>query len=143
MLTWNISNLKYFLKCSNTQLTKKWASENKNCLNDIPFQPSTVLPNGRLPTLKSVIEYFYHLQSVDSYFIEYNVILDLMNHWVKYNVYTQARKTVPPRLTTQLEKLKYLKNYQKDKKKNACWKQYNEFVQQVNYCLISFLQMRR
>ena len=44
------------------------------------------MPNSRLPTLKSVIEYFDHLQSVNSYSIEHNVTLDLMNHWVKYTL---------------------------------------------------------
>ena len=33
------------------------------------FQPP-ILPNDRLPTLKSVLEYLYHSQSVDSYSIE-------------------------------------------------------------------------
>ena len=98
------------MKCSDHESTKKWTSENENCSNCILFKPA-VPPNGRLPTLKSVIEYFYHLRSVDSYPVEYNVTLDLINHWVKYNVYTLIRKTVQSRLTTHLEKLKYLKNY--------------------------------
>lgn len=86
------------------------------------------MPNGRLPTLKSVIEYCYHLLSVDSYSVEYNVTFDLMNHWVKYNVYTLTRETVQSCLTTHLEKLKYLKNHQKGRKKDTYWKYYYEFV---------------
>ena len=48
------------MKCSDHQSRKKWTSENENCLDCILFQLAA-LPNGRLPTLKSVIEYFYHL----------------------------------------------------------------------------------
>ena len=51
-----------------------------------------------------------------------------MNHWVRYNVYTLTRKTVQSRLTTHLEKLNYLKNYLKGKKKDTYWKQYDVFV---------------
>ena len=51
-----------------------------------------------------------------------------MNHWVKYNVYTQTRKTVQSRLTTHLEKLKYLKNYRQGKMKVTYWKKCDEFV---------------
>ena len=51
-----------------------------------------------------------------------------MNHWVRYNVYTLTRKTVQSRLTTHLEKLKYLKNYPKGKQKDTYWKQYDAFV---------------
>ena len=51
-----------------------------------------------------------------------------MNHWVKCNIYTQTRKTGQTRLTTHLEKLKYLKNYRKGKKKDKYWKQYDEFI---------------
>ena len=98
-----------------------------NCLNYNLLKPA-VLPNGRLPTLKSVIEYCYHLLSVDSYSVEYNVTFDLMNHRVKYNVYTLTRETVQSCLTTHLEKLKYLKNHQKGRKKATYWKHYYEFV---------------
>ena len=117
----------YFLKCSDHESTKKWTSESENCSNCIRFKLA-VLPNGRLPTLKSVIEYFCHLPSVDTYSVEYNVTLDLMNHWVKYNIYTLTIKTVPSRLTTHLEKLKYLINYPKGKTKDTYSKQYYEFV---------------
>ena len=50
----------YFLKYSDHQSTKKWIPENENCSNCILLQP-VVLPNGRLPTLKSLIEYFLPL----------------------------------------------------------------------------------
>ena len=115
------------MKCSDHESTKKWTSESENCSNCIRFKLA-VLPIGRLPTLKSVIEYFYHLPSVDTYSVEYNVTLDLMNHWVKYNIYTLTIKTVPSRLTTHLEKLKYLINYPKGKTKDTYSKQYYEFV---------------
>ena len=87
-----------------------------------------VLPNGRLPTLKRVIEYFYYLRSLDSSSVEYNVTFDLINHWIKCNVYTQTRKSVQSRLTAYFDKLKYLKDYPKNKKKDTYWKQYSEFV---------------
>ena len=88
-----------------------------------------MLPDGRLPTLKSVIEYFYHLQPVNSYSVEYNGTLDLLNNWVKYNVYTLTKKT-QFNLILQLiwKNRSILKNYPKGKKKDIYWKQYYEFV---------------
>ena len=66
------------------------------------------------------------MQSADSYSIDYNVTLDPMNLWVKYNVSTEKRETVIRKnkknkslSTTNLEKLKYLKNYPKGKKSDT------------------------
>ena len=44
----------HFLKYADHQSTKKWISENENCLNCILFQPA-VLPNGREVLLSFVI----------------------------------------------------------------------------------------
>ena len=124
--TKRVNHQQYFLKCYNHHTVKTWSAEN-NCSNYILFQPA-VLPNGRLPTLKRVIEYFYYLGSLDSSSVEYNGTLDLINHWIKCNIYTQTRKSVQSRLTAYFDKLKYLKDYPKNKKKDMYWKQYSEFV---------------
>ena len=103
--TKRVNRQQYFLKCYNHHTVKTWSAENDNCSNCILFQPA-VLTNGRLPTLKRVIEYFYYLRSLDSSSVEYNVTLDLINHWIKWNVYTQTRKSVQSRLTAYFDKLK-------------------------------------
>ena len=99
------------------------------------------LANGRLPALKSVTKYPDYLRSVDSYSVEYNVTLDLMNHSVKYNVNTPARKTVQCRLTVRLEKLSIKKTIHRVRREIQILNSVMGLHQQVNACLVSFPQM--
>ena len=55
--------------------------ENENSENCLIFEPQR-FPNGRLPTLHGVMNYYFHLKSVDKGSVENNVTLDLINHWV-------------------------------------------------------------
>ena len=44
------------------------------------------------------MNYYFYLKSVDKGSIENNVTLDVFNHWVNCNLYTQSRKTIQERL---------------------------------------------
>ena len=86
--------------------------ENENSENCLIFEPQR-FPNGRLPTLHGVMNYYFHLKSVDKGSVENNVTLDLINHWVNCNVYTQSRKTIQQSLMVILKKYKYFREYPK------------------------------
>ena len=101
--------------------------ENENSENCLIFEPQR-FPNGRLPTLHGVMNYYFHLKSVDKGSVENNVTLDLINHWVNCNVYTQSRKTIQQRLMVILKKYKYLREYSKNKKKDTYWNEYQKFI---------------
>ena len=95
---------------------KQWLKENENCENCFTVEPQR-FPNGRLPTLHGVMNYYFYLKSVDKGSVENNVTLDLINHWVNCNVYTQSRKTIQQRLMVILKK--YFKETRKNKKKDT------------------------
>ena len=101
--------------------------ENENSENCLIFEPQR-FPNGRLPTLHGVMNYYFHLKSVDKGSVENNVTLDLINHWVNCNVYTQSRKTIQQRLMVILKKYKYLREYSKNKKRDTYWNEYQKFI---------------
>ena len=120
---------KNFLTCNihHSINAKQWLKENENCENCLIFQPQR-FPNGRLPTLHGVMNYYFHLKSVNKGSVENNVTLDLINHWVNCNVYTQSRKTIKQRLMVILKKYKYLREYSKNKKKDTYWNEYQKFI---------------
>ena len=101
--------------------------DNENSENCLIFEPQR-FPNGRLPTLHGVMNYYFYLKSVNKGSVENNVTLDLINHWVNYNVYTQSRKTIPQRLMVILKKYKYFREYPKNKKKVKYWNEYQKFI---------------
>ena len=74
------------------------------------------------------MNYYFHLKSVNKGSVENNVTLDLINHWVNCNVYTQSRKTIKQRLMVILKKYKYLREYSKNKKKDTYWNEYRKFI---------------
>ena len=101
--------------------------DNENSENCLIFEPQR-FPNGRLPTLHGVMNYYFYLKSVNKGSVENNVTLDLINHWVNCNVYTQSRKTIPQRLMVILKKYKYFREYPKNKKKVKYWNEYQKFI---------------
>ena len=105
---------KNFLKCKIHHFinAKQWLKENESCENCLIFQPQRFL-NGGLPTLHGVMNDYFYLKSVDKGSVENNVTLDLINHWVNCNVYTQSRKTIQQRLLVILKKYKYFREYPK------------------------------
>ena len=119
---------KNFLKCKIYHSTnaKQWLKENENCENCLIFEPQR-FPNRRLPTLDGVMNYYFYLKSVDKGSVENNVTLDLINHWVHCNVYTQSRKTMQ-RIMVILKKYKYLREYPKNKKKGTYWNEYQKYI---------------
>ena len=73
------------------------------------------------------MNYYFYLKSVDKGSVENNVTLDLINHWVHCNVYTQSRKTMQ-RIMVILKKYKYLREYPKNKKKGTYWNEYQKYI---------------
>ena len=57
-----------------------------------------------------------------------NIALDLMNHWIFCNVYTQTYKTVKKRIKGYVDEYHALKNYPKAKRKGAYLQRYNQFL---------------
>ena len=119
---------KNFLKCEIDHFinAKQWLKENESCENCLIFQPQRFL-NGGLPTLHGVMNDYFYLKSVDKGSVENNVTLDLINHWVHCNVYTQSRKTMQ-RIMVILKKYKYLREYPKNKKKGTYWNEYQKYI---------------
>ena len=74
------------------------------------------------------MNYYFYLKSVNKGSVENNVTLDLINHWVNCNVYTQSRKTIQQRLMVILKKYKYLREYSKNKKKDTYWNECQKFI---------------
>ena len=63
--------------------------------------------------------------------MDYDVTLDLMNHWISCNVYPKTRKHGQKQLPEHFAKFKYLRDYLK-KKKETYWNEYNLFLTNCN-----------
>ena len=124
-----VSHNQYNQKCIEHQKGNVWTSDNEKCPNCIVFEPD-ILPKGKLPTLQSVLSYYFYLRINPDYYEKSvdNVSLDIMNYWISCNVYPQSRKWVQKQLKDHFLKFKYLKNYPKMKKKDTYWREYNIFV---------------
>ncbi len=119
------------LKCEKHN-KKQWTKENDKC-NDCIKLEQKELPNGRLPTFHDILCY-YVLQKSNGKktAIEHNITLDLINHWVHCNVYTQSISSVKKRLNAQLREYNRLKGYPKDRKINKYWVDYDKFKTSCN-----------
>ena len=122
-----------FFKCfSHSDTTSKlWTSANGECNDCILFEPSPQLPNGKLPLLSQVISFVLHALQDDTGHrdtVHRNVTLDLMNHWIFCNVYTQTYTTVKKKIEDYLKEYNALKNYPKVKRKATHWTRVQSFV---------------
>jgi hypothetical protein len=125
------TRFQYFLACINHHdKGKTWTTANDKYPECMVFEPSP-LPNGKLPTLHSIICYRFYLRSsidCDHKPVDHYLTLDVMNHWIKCNVYTKTRKRVQEQLQEHFAKFKYLRDYPKKKKKATYWNKYNIFI---------------
>ena len=96
-----ITRYQHNLKCLEHHNSKVWNKQNDDCPSCVVFEPHP-LPNGKLPTLHSVICYHFYLRSSYDYYEKstaMGVTLDLMLQWINYNVYTKTRKNVHKQLS--------------------------------------------
>ena len=119
---------KVFLKCQLHDRGKDWSKENDDCSNCLLFKLSSSLPNGKLPSLQTVLGYLFEQRNIDHKHAESNVILDVMLHWTYCNVYTQSRNTVTKKVKHWYKKYVHLKDYPQKKKKDTYWREYDQFV---------------
>ena len=120
----------YHLKCMEHQSVKIWSKVNDDCGKCVVFEPAP-LPNGKLPTLHSVLCYYFYLRAESDYVqksVNLDVAIDLMIHWIKYDVYTKTRINIKLQLEGELKTYKYLKDYPQKKKKETYWQKYDSFL---------------
>ena len=71
---------------------KAWTNNNMieyDCAKCKVFE-SNLLPNGKLPTLHSVLCYYFYLRTspvYDQRLVDHGVTLDVMSCWINCNVY--------------------------------------------------------
>ena len=116
------SRHKYHLKCKEHYLAgPTWVKVNDACTQCVLFTPSP-LPSRRLPIVKQVLNYCFYLRSDPTYHhqsSDRDVAIDIMNHWIRCNVYTITLQNIVIRTANLLKTYKHLKDYPKQKKANA------------------------
>lgn len=110
------------------------SAANKTCSQCIVFPMQDSLPNGRLPTGKQVLAYFFYLNYIDagSHNVQ-NTAADIMNHWVACNVYTKNVKAVKKDIQKLLNTYNDLKKVSKAKKGEKFLENLAKFSEQCDY----------
>lgn len=127
-----------FLKCKTHNPQKKqgdfWGKNNNSCKSCIKFDFTDEFQDGKLPTVKKVLEYLITLRllrdnnkgkrSISS---EYEVATDLVLHWIFCNVYTCSVQVVQKKLKCLFQEYERIKDYAHSKKGETYWKDYDLF----------------
>ena len=133
-----------FIKCSmHNPISKKndvWKPENSQCSSCVLFNPSEYLPNGILPSRKSIIENLLQMKEVaatkgqkgnkisQSWLLSKDVAL----HWIFCNVYPKTPRSIQFIIDALWNDFKYLRYYDNRKKNNTYWGKYDSFVKSLN-----------
>ena len=99
-----------FISCS-----AHHSSPNKTCSECITFPIQETLPNGKLPTVKQVLAYYFYVTNTEG--VDFNTVAaDVMIHWIVCNVYTKCLKSVNQNLNEIVNTYNNLKKVTKSKK---------------------------
>ena len=128
-----------YLKCVDhnppSKKNDKWKPENNSCPSCILFNATESLPNGVLPTRKSILEnvqYFKDLASCEGQSQQASptwlVSKDIDLHWIFCNVYPKPPNSVQYVVESLWKELHYLRSRDNKKKNPDYWKKYQSFI---------------
>ena len=117
-----------------------WKPENSSYQSCFILNLSDSLPNGVLPTRKSILEYLMYLKEEESVkgqtkthgSPEWLLSKDIALHWIFCNVYPVNVQCIQQKVYTLWAEFKSIINYDNKKKREKYWFDYEMFVSQLN-----------
>ena len=126
-----------FLKCKEHSniANLRWETINENCKSCLNFEMKLKLKNGVLPRNKDVLEYLLTIKmdssgQHNSNNHERQCAMDVILQWIYCNVYPTTITPTAKKIKEMFEEYKHLKKYPNNKKGNAYWQRFENFVEQ-------------